>query len=191
MRRRFSNRIDHSHALVKGPDLVSEFKKAIFDWGEHLFYVRRDKNAHCPLCWDPVSNQPESPRQCIECYGTGHVVRVERHIGRYMSESTPGRLSQSYNQQEPGKLYTTLRSVFLKPAAQPGLDDIIIRVSQWNRAVVRPISVTQILVIKEVEDMRQEQGELAFFKTYSETLSINRDLIQDKIRKEDNVLVID
>ena len=174
---------------VREPDLTREFRQFMDESGSHVLYIRRDTNVHCS-CWDPVAKQPEGTTFCSECYGTGFRIQIERHLARYMAESTPGRLANAYEQFDPGRIYSSIRSIFFKPGARVKVGDIIFRV-EWNQANRRPMNLIQILEIKDVDDARQEQGIAAFYKAYCETIFINKHSVEQQLREETRIMVVD
>ena len=171
------------------PELVREFDNTLNNWGHRVVYVRIDPNVHRE-CWDPVAHQPYGGKACMECYATGYQVQLERHLFRTFMESTPGRLASSFEQTDPGKMYTSLKSGYLKPKVRVQLDDLIIRV-EWNRRTEVPMNIINILRIADFDDLREEQGVLVFYKVYCDTIHINRRTFEDQIRKETRIIVVD
>ena len=174
--------------LVREPDLRREFATPLQEWGSHVLLVRVNKNVH-HKCWDPVRQQAEGLSECPECYGTGKLITIERHLSRYWSEAPPGRESQAMTQAIPGLLMVGYESFTFKPVARPHEEDLIFKV-EWHPAG----NVHNLLgayEIKKVIDLRQEQGVLVFYKVYASNAAINAGAVEALLRQETRIRVVD
>jgi len=186
---RARTRIGPDPLAVDMPELVHEFEQMIESIGSHVVYVRLDKRRKHD-CWDSVRQQSAGLDLCPECYGMGFEIAMERHLARNWFPSPGGAQSQAYTQTWPGMLMDAYTVVAFKPVVRPQLGDLVFRV-EWDKNTGLPLNLLEALEIRKVNDMREEQGYLVYYQCYATVSGVNRVVVEDLLRKETRIRVID
>jgi len=186
------SRLRADASRIRQPELVHEFEQFLDDnegIGSMVLYLRRDLDVKHE-CWQTTSQHSRGIKACPECYGTGYAVSIERHVARDWGEASPGRQAQSYPQTEPGRVPNPSHSFAMKPNARPKVGDFIFKV-EWNEATEMVLNLIEAHEVERVEDKRQEQGVLVFYKVYCQGAGVNEREVERLLRQEQRIRIVD
>jgi len=136
-----------------------EFENFINNYAHWIIYIRQNLEFPCPDCYSEISN--EGSGLCPTCYGTGHVITLERIPVRFrrFSLTHDAGLAQ-------GIMSDFDMLVYFKQTAYPKQTDLVLEV-EWNVPISsiesqgQPTSIIHVYRLKELEAYREE--ELSFF----------------------------
>lgn len=156
-----------------------------------MIYVRRDMRYPCD-CYNPETL--ESDFICTECYGTNYKVSLHKVKARKMIAGRVQRLGRAAETTQPGILGEYDAVVYLKRCVYPKQSDRILIV-EWDRPLSqvpilgKPIRLKEIYRIGVAKD--DTEDEVSFFTTYCENLIFDFNLMEQQLRAEPLVPVLD
>jgi len=142
-------------------DIRKEIAKLFDQYAHNIVYIRRDERFRCE-CYVERSGEPLP--HCFKCFGTGHIVQIERVRARRKIATVPETLI-GVNQMHPaGTLAPKSYIYYFEHNIHPKVNDLILEVIWDVKGIPRYIKEKHL--ISTIEPKLGYKGRVEFYQVY-------------------------
>jgi hypothetical protein len=179
-----------------GMPLGASAEDFLLENAQWVIYFRKDHRFPCPTCYDMSTQSRISVGyDCETCFGFGKKVDPILVPAR-ISFGPPKVTSREADiRQNPGYIEFFSAEIDFPRAVKPKLEDLVL-VCEWSKPTqqlgkprARPLSITSIYVIKQVNDYFER--ELSWYGCGAEAYDLEMHLLEEQLPRLVNLPILD